>query len=285
MNQTGLYEKAMPIDMKLTDKLNLAKKHGFDYLQLSLDESPQRLERLDWSRNQKKELVDYMFDHQIRIGSLCCSANRKWPIGHPDQSVRETGIQVIKKAVDLAVDLGARNILTSGYDVYQQTKTPLSRENYIESLKECVNYAASKQVVLSIEVMDDEFAGSVTKILQIERSIQSPFLQVFPDLGNLTAWVGNQAGDELESGFKNITEIHFKDGRLVDPNSKLDSFRNVPYGEGDVDFDGLMKVLGRLNYTGPFVIEMWAHDAGYENEIAVAKHFLDGYLQKYHFDK
>lgn len=280
-NLLGLYEKAMPKSLPLEQKLLLTKKYDFDYMQLSIDEDPDRLSRLDWDRNTRKSIVDFMFAEDIRIGSLCVSANRKYPLGSPDKDTRESGISLIKKAIDLAVSLGARNILTSGYDVFEQPKTVSSREYYIENIQRCVDYAASKEVPLSIETMDDSFAGSISNILNIERNVPSPWLQIFADLGNLSAWTENKAGEEIEKGIHRITEIHFKDAKYVSRDGK-GSFRNVPYGEGDVDFDGCMKVLNRLNYRGPFVIEMWATDDGkYENNIKVARDFLGQYVAKY----
>lgn len=43
----GLYEKSMPNTLSLPEKLAEAKKAGFDYLELSIDESDEKLSRLD----------------------------------------------------------------------------------------------------------------------------------------------------------------------------------------------------------------------------------------------
>jgi hexulose-6-phosphate isomerase len=275
MNLIGLYEKALPKNLPLEDKLILCKRYGFDYMQLSIDEDPARLERLNWDDIKFKKLIDSMLENGTRIGSLCVSANRKYPLGSNDQAIREKGVKIIKKAIDFAIKVGARNILTSGYDVFHEKKTVLTRNRYIENLKKCVEYAASKEVMLSIETMDDSFAKSISSIIEVEKNIPSPWLQIFADLGNLTAWIGNAIGEELERGINHITEIHFKDAISVSKDGK-GKFRNVPFGKGNVDFEGCIATLKRLNYTGPYVIEMWGENSSqYEKAILIAKKFLD----------
>ena len=43
----GLYEKSMPSTLTWVEKLTIAKKSGFDYLEISIDESDAKLARLD----------------------------------------------------------------------------------------------------------------------------------------------------------------------------------------------------------------------------------------------
>ena len=46
----GIYEKALPNDFTWLEKMQAAKQAGFDYIEISVDESDERLARLDWSR-------------------------------------------------------------------------------------------------------------------------------------------------------------------------------------------------------------------------------------------
>jgi len=59
---------------------------------------------------------------------------------------------------------------------------------------------------------------------------------------------------ELELGKDNIIGIHLKD-------TKLGEYRRVLYGDGIVDFTETFKTLKTLNYSGPFLLEMWNDDA------------------------
>ena len=46
-NPLGIYEKALPKDLNWTSRLALAQARGFDFLEISIDESDERLARLD----------------------------------------------------------------------------------------------------------------------------------------------------------------------------------------------------------------------------------------------
>ena len=48
----GLYEKSMPSTLTWVEKLTIAKKSGFDYLEISIDESDANLQ--DWISQQMK---------------------------------------------------------------------------------------------------------------------------------------------------------------------------------------------------------------------------------------
>ena len=44
----GLYEKALPASMDWMERLSAAKELGYDYVEISIDETDERLARLDW---------------------------------------------------------------------------------------------------------------------------------------------------------------------------------------------------------------------------------------------
>lgn len=46
----GIYEKALAKDLSWPERLVLAKSCGFDFVEMSVDETDERLSRLDWER-------------------------------------------------------------------------------------------------------------------------------------------------------------------------------------------------------------------------------------------
>lgn len=260
MNSLGIYEKALPKMESWHDRLQLVADLGFNFLELSVDESDERLARLDWTRAQREEVRNAIWDTGVRIHTLMLSGHRRYPLGAADPAVREQSLAMLYKAIDLASDLGIRNIQLAGYDVYYEPKTVLSREYFLENLAKGVQYAAAKEVMLDIETMDDSFINSLAKIQDVKRQIPSPWLQAYPDVGNLTAWPQNDIGHELELGVADIAAVHLKDTQPVTATSK-GQFRDVPFGDGTVDFEGCLRTLHRLGYGGAFTIEMWTEKA------------------------
>ena len=53
----GIYEKALAKDLSWPERLVLAKSCGFDFVEMSVDETDERLSRLDWSAAQRASLV------------------------------------------------------------------------------------------------------------------------------------------------------------------------------------------------------------------------------------
>ncbi|ATO56323.1 xylulose 5-phosphate 3-epimerase [Loigolactobacillus coryniformis subsp. coryniformis] len=276
MNSLGIYEKALPKTKSWVDCLQLVKKLGFNFLEFSIDESDERLARLNWTKKQQADLRDAIWQTGVRVHTLMLSGHRRYPLGSTDPTIRKRSLTMLYQAIDLASNIGIRNIQLAGYDVYYEAKSIESREYFIENLMKGVAYAASKEVMLDIETMDDSFLNSLSKVNYIKTQIHSPWLQTYPDLGNLTAWPENDVGQELERGVDSIVSVHLKDTKPVTKISK-GQFRDVPFGEGTVDFVGCLRTLKRLNYNGAFTIEMWTEKTNDPiTAVKKAKAFFDG---------
>jgi hexulose-6-phosphate isomerase len=255
LNLLGLYEKALPKSMPWAEKLATAKQLGFDFVEISVDESEERLSRLDWSTQQRAELSTAIESMQVPILSMCFSGHRKYPLGSRDLLVRQTSLGLMEKAIDFAAGMGIRVIQLAGYDVYYESPGADTRELFIEGLRSAAGMAARRQVMLAIEIMDTPFINSIQKYLEFDRLVASPWLTVYPDIGNLSAW-RNDVGAELTQGISRIVGVHVKETKQVN-ESRSGQFRDVPFGEGDVDFVSTFRTLKQLDYQGPFVIEMW----------------------------
>lgn len=282
--QLGIYEKALPKNISWRERFEIAKKLGFDYIEISIDETDERLSRLNWNSEERLNILKDMAETNIRITSMCLSGHRRFPFGSKDPKIRIQALKIMRDAIDLAVDLGIRTIQLAGYDVYYEEKNETTRSYFIENLRQAVSYAASKQVTLAIEIMDDPFINSISKYLRIKKNIASPYLKVYPDLGNLSAWEENDVSYELEIGIDEIAAIHLKDTLSVTSTYK-GKFKNVPFGAGCVDFVGCLKTLKRLNYEGSFLIEMWSEtEADPIIHIKEAKAFIERQLKEAHYE-
>ncbi|WP_338207731.1 L-ribulose-5-phosphate 3-epimerase [Lactiplantibacillus paraxiangfangensis] len=276
----GIYEKALPHQMDWNQKLALAKSLGFDFVEISIDESDERLARLEWTDEQIEEVHRDMIKNDIPLLSMCLSGHRRFPLGSHSAATREHALEIMQSAIRLASKLGIRNIQLAGYDVYYEDKSTLTRQLFIENLEKCVQMAEKYEVMLSIEIMDDPFINSISKVQHLKSLIHSPWLQAYPDIGNLTAWPENNVGYELEHGIDNIAAVHLKDTLPVRDDFP-GKFKNVPFGEGTVDFVGDLRMLKGLGYRGPYMIEMWSENSDNPvDEIKRAKAFIDDAFKK-----
>lgn len=254
----GIYEKATPKQFTWLERLSFAKSLGFDFVEMSIDESDERLARLDWSKEERLKLVQAIYETGVRIPSICFSGHRRFPLGSSNPEKEKIALKMMKKCITLAQDLGVRTIQLAGYDVYYEEKSQETRQRFLKNLRKACDWAEEAQVNLAIEIMDDPFINSIEKYLAVEKEIDSPYLFVYPDTGNLSAW-SNDLWSECYIGHRSIAAIHLKDTYPVTENSK-GQFRDVPFGQGCVNWQEMFSVLKKSNYNGPFLIEMWTEN-------------------------
>lgn len=249
----GIYEKALPAGECWLERLQLAACLEFDFVEMSIDETDERLARLDWSREQRFSLVQAVAQTGVRVPSMCLSAHRRFPLGSEDDVVRNQGLEIMRKAIEFAQDVGIRVIQLAGYDVYYQQANDETRRRFREGLMLAVEMASRAQVTLAMEIMDYPLMNSISKAMGYAHYLNNPWFQIYPDIGNLSAW-DNDVQMELEAGRGHIVAVHVKDTR---PGI----FKNVPFGTGVVEFERCFETLKRSGYRGPYLIEMWSESA------------------------
>ncbi|BEO53935.1 L-ribulose-5-phosphate 3-epimerase [Serratia marcescens] len=249
----GIYEKALPPGEDWLTRLQLAGELGFDFVEMSIDESDGRLARLDWNSEQRLALIGAVAASGVRVPSLCLSAHRRFPLGSEDDRTRERGLEIMRKAIRLAQDTGIRVIQLAGYDVYYQQATAQTRARFRAGLAQAVEMASRAQVMLAMEIMDYALMNSISKALGYVHYLNNPWFQLYPDIGNLSAW-DNDVQMELVAGRGHIVAVHVKDTRPGE-------FKNVPFGEGVVDFTRCFETLLASGYRGPYLLEMWSEKA------------------------
>ncbi len=278
-HKLGIYEKALPKHISWQDRLSIVKACGFDFVEISIDESDERLSRLDWTKAQRLELVQAIINTGVTIPSMCLSGHRRFPFGSHDEATRQKAYEIMEKAIQLAVDVGIRTIQLAGYDVYYEEQDEGTLERFHQGMEWAVELAASNQVTLSMEIMDTQFMSSITRWKKWDDIIRSSWFTVYPDLGNLSAWNDNVV-EELKLGIDKISAIHLKDTYKV-TETCAGQFRDVPFGEGCVDFVTCFKTLAELNYRGAFLIEMWTEKAQEPiEEIIKARRFIEQKMQE-----
>ena len=258
----GLYEKAMPGSLTWKEKLLAAKSAGYDFVEISIDETDEKLSRLEMTGQERLELVRLMAETGIPIRTMCLSGHRKYPLGSSDPQVCGRGMEIMQKAIQLADDLGVRIIQLAGYDVYYEESSLETKKRFLTNLKKAVNMAERTGVLLGFETMENEFMNTVEKAMKYVTLVGSSYLNVYPDIGNITNAAHTYKTDVLEDlyiGKGHLVAMHLKEtvpGR----------FREIPYGTGHVDFKnavhtawklGIRKYVTEFWYTGS---DAWAED-------------------------
>lgn len=248
----GLYEKAMPDTLHIKEKLMAAKEAGYDYLELCIDASEEKISRVYMSQEERLQIVSWMTETGIPIRSMSVSALTKYSLGNPDPEKEKRGMEIAEKAMDLAADLGIRMVMLPGYDVFYEASTYETKKRYVRNIRIIAEYAEVTGVLLGFETMENEFMNTVQKALKYVTLSNSNYMKIYPDIGNLTNAAVLYQQDVLEDlslGKGNLLALHLKEtlpGR----------FREVPFGAGHVDFAGAIKTAWELGIRR-YVTEFW----------------------------
>lgn len=114
--------------------------------------------------------------------------------------------------------------------------------------------------------------NTVEKAMEYVSEIDSPYLGVYPDTGNISNAVEDVPGD-LRRGAGHLFSAHLKE-------TKPGIYRNLFFGEGKVDFPVIADTLFDLGVLR-FTAEFWClPDRDAERELRSAYAFLSGILQR-----
>lgn len=272
----GLYEKSMPSSLNWKEKLIAAKEAGYDFVEISIDETEEKLSRLDMSKEERLELIKLMVEVGVPIRTMCLSGHRKYPLGSNDPEISARGMNIMKKAIQLADDLGIRIIQLAGYDVYYEESNLETKKRFLNNLKITANMAEKAGVVLGFETMETEFMNTVEKAMKYVTLVDSMYLNVYPDIGNITNAASTYKVDVVE-------DLYMGKGHLVAMHLKETvpgKFREIPYGTGHVNFEEAIEAAWNLGVR-KYVTEFWyTGNPNWTEDLAFANKMFSKILEK-----
>lgn len=268
----GIYEKALPNRLDINEKLKLAKEFGFNQLEISIDESDEKLNRL--TNGFSKKLLKAQIDNDMRVRTMCLSGHRKYPFGSNDEKIRKKSLDIMQKALEFA-DLNSIKIIQlAGYDVYYEKSNDETKKYFIENLFKAVDFASKYGVILAFETMETEFMDTVEKAMEYVNLVDSPYLGIYPDIGNLknaSVKYNVDVVKDLKKGKGHIFAAHLKE---TNPGI----YRDMQFGSGGhTEYERCIKELKNQKvqiYTGEF----WDH--GEENYKEIIKNSYEFLSEK-----
>lgn len=271
----GLYEKSMPSGMSLRDKLCLTKECGFDYLEISIDETDEKLSRLTWDDDTLNRLRRDSEQTGVPILSMCLSGHRKYPLGSHDSKIREKSLDILARAIRFAAVTGVRIVQLAGYDVYYEQSDEFTKACFFEGLKKAARLAAEYGIILAFETMETSFMDTVGKAMKYVDLVRSPYLGLYPDIGNLknaACLYDSDVVDDLKTGKGHIFAAHLKE-------TMPGVYRNMLFGTGHTEY---LPCLQELLSQGVclFVGEFWyAEGRDFRQDICRSAQFLRGKIE------
>lgn len=270
-NPLGIYEKALA-PQPWPAFFDTAARLGFDFAEISLDDSERRLARLDWDIAACRDMSKTARDAGLRLFAACLSGHKRYPLGSQDDAIAAKALSMLERATIFCTEAGIRVLQLAGCDVFYEPAGSETRKRFLDQLGTALRWAESYGVMYAIEPLEHAWLCDVSTCLEVVRHFESPWLKVYPDVANM-AGMGIDPIAELEKGLNDSIAIHLRE-------ALPEFFMNVPFGTGIVDFDGIFSMLAAKNWRGPFVIEMWnEQDPEFFQLVEREKGFIEQKLQ------
>ncbi len=226
-----------------------------------------------------REIKQEMKNNGLVFSAICGDLGK----GFGDPTLNPDLIERSKRIVDLALELGT-NIITTHIGVVPTDKAHPRYKIMQEACGTLAEYADSVGAFFAVETGPEK--SIVLK--EFLDSLGSRGVSVNLDPANLVMVVQDNPVEAVYNLRDYIVHTHAKDGRMLrykDPEyvyrvtpmpegmEKYKSFRELPLGEGDVDFPAYLKALDDIGYHGYLTIEREVGDNPGE-DIANACTFL-----------
>lgn len=176
-------------------------------------------------------------------------------------------IKKTKKIVDLAVEFGA-SVVTTHIGVIPAEKDNPRYSVMLSALTECGLYAKSRGVTLAIETGPEKAAVLLAFLQDTKGGVG-----VNLDPANFTMVTGQDAVEAVYMLKDYIVHTHAKDGIMLDPDqdpadvyhafavggvnalNACKGFKEVPLGEGQINWNEYLKALNNIGFDGFLTIE------------------------------
>ena len=216
------------------------------------------------SAEDKAYYKKLLSENSLVISALCADMGG---YGFEREEDNPERIEKTKRIVDLAVEFGA-SVITTHIGVIPADKSEPRYKVMLDALTECGLYAKERGVTLAIETGPEK---AKTLLAFIEDTKGGVGVNLDP--ANFTMVTGQDAVEAVYLLGRHIVHTHAKDGVMLDKDqdptevyhafavggvdalNACTGFKELPLGEGDVDWDAYLKALREVGFDGFLTIE------------------------------
>ena len=242
--------------MSLNDSFALAKKAGFEGVEVALDEKNGEI-TLNSTEKELLEIKKQASNNGIELYSVASGLYWSYFLNDDDEKVRIKARDIVKKQLECASVLGCESILVIPGCVNAEFAAPGKIVDYetsyyrsLESVKLVKEYAAQYKVEIGLENVWNKFLLSPLEMRSFIDAVDSEWVGSYLDIGNTLAF--GYPEHWISTLNKRIKKVHFKDYRTE--AGGLHGF--VDLLAGDVNYPAVVEMLGKVGYDGWVTAEM-----------------------------
>jgi L-ribulose-5-phosphate 3-epimerase len=266
-NKIGIIVDSLRLPVR--EGLKLAKEMGADGVQIYAVDGEMAPENL--TSAARKELKAYISSLGLEISALCGDLGGH---GFQDREMNPQKIEKSKRILNLAVDLGT-NIVTTHIGIVPEDPASQVYESMQKACEELGVYAKGLNAYFAIETGPE----TSLRLKTFLDTLSTNGVSVNFDPANMVMVTGDDPVEGVKLLKDYIVHTHVKDGvryKPVDPRdvygalgygggvdhkqiakmvTEGEYFRELPLGDGKVDFPSYFTALQEIGYQGYLTIE------------------------------
>lgn len=205
----------------------------------------------DSSISEVKKVKGIASDNGLEISSLLTIAQFYYSLMHPDDRIWETGIDLVKKLIDLAGIMEAPNLLVVPGVITSTVSYDFGFKRLEEAIWKLKEDAVKKKVGLGIENIWGKILYSPLEMRDFVDRFKSPYIGVHFDVGNVIQYGYPDQWIRI-LGKERILNVHLKD--YSETINNIRGFTHLFLGS--VPWDKVMDALNDIGYTGYLIAEV-----------------------------
>lgn len=226
---------------------------GYDVLELGL-RSEDGVLHMKMSEQERSDVAKRVRETGLELVSLVASPVRDaGSMISNDASSRRAAEEMCRRVLDVAASMDADTILLVPGALTPEVQYDVAVEYLIESLRKIAPHAESRGVTVAVEQVWNKFLVSPLDMKRVMEEVAHPRIGVYIDTGNMLFWGYPEHWIRILAPF--IAKIHFKDFKRDGMQLQF-----VPLGEGEVNWDNVMREIVAAGYTGPVISEVGGED-------------------------
>ena len=165
---------------------------------------------------------------------------------------REERLEFLRRSVNIAKELGSDAV--SFWSGSQKDVPPVSvlMDRLVEGCKQLCDHAAHQNVRLAFEPEPGMFIDTMERFAELKDRIDHPHFGLTIDIGHLHCQGEVPIADQLLRWRDLLWNVHIED-------MKRGVHEHLMFGEGEIDFDPVLRILRETGYAGGVHVELSRH--------------------------
>jgi sugar phosphate isomerase/epimerase len=170
----------------------------------------------------------------------------------PEASQREQRLDFLRRAVDIAKELGAEAVsFWSGTPADRDANT-VHMARLVEGCQRLCDHAAERQVRLAFEPEPGMLIDTMARFAELRERVDHPTFGLTLDIGHLHCQGETPIAAHLRQWRDLLWNIHIEDMRRGVHD-------HLMFGEGEIDFRPVLQALQEIGYAGGVYVELSRH--------------------------